>query len=98
MRVACVGDSRGGGDGGPQVFVICRNFSQLFAIFRSFPQLPCACPPRVRVGALCVPCAEVLLFEASAGYGTAIFLLFSPNFPAIFPQFTQFFAIAFDVP
>ena len=56
---------------------------------RNFLQLLFACPPRVLVGALCVPCAEVLLLEASGGWVTAP--QFSRNFP-------QFFAIGFDVP
>ena len=42
----------------------CRSFSQFPA---NFPPSHFACPPRVRVGALCVPCAEVLLLEASGG-------------------------------
>ena len=54
------------------------------AIFRNFSQLLFAYPPRVRVGALCVSCAEVLLLEASAGVVTA------PQFSRNFPQFFQF--------
>ena len=46
--------SGGGGDGGPRIFAI----SQFFAIFRNFRHFPFACPPRVLVGAPCVPCAE----------------------------------------
>ena len=52
----------------PRNFFLC-NFSQLpnflnFLRFPAiFPQLPFACPPRVLVGILCVPCAEVLLLE-----------------------------------
>ena len=50
-------------------FAISRNFTQ-FPAFSPSPQLLFACPPRVRVGALCVPCAEVLLLEASGvGFG-----------------------------
>ena len=48
-----------------------------------------ACPPRVLVGALCVPCAEVLLLQASGG------LVIAPHSP---PNFPQFFAIGFDAP
>ena len=63
-----------------------RNFSQFFAIFR---QRLFACPPCVLVGALCVPCAEVLLFEASGGLVPALQFFrdisaISHNFPAIF--------------
>ena len=55
---------------------------QLFAVSAIFSQLPFACPPRVLVGALCVPCADVLLREAFGrfGYSTAIFPQFSRNF------------------
>ena len=68
------------GGGGVEV----RNFSQFVAIpqFSAiFPQLPFACHPRVLVGALCVPCAEVLLREAFGrfGYGTAVFPAISRN-------------------
>ena len=62
-----------------------RNFSQFPAIFRNFPQFPAifpellfAHPSYVLVGALCVPCVEVLLLEASGGLATA------PQFSAIF--------------
>ena len=56
--------------------------SQFFAIFHDFPQLLFACPLCVLVGALCVPCAEVLLLEASEG------LVMAPQFP---PQFSRNF-------
>ena len=56
--------------------------------------LPFACPPCVVVGALCVPCAEVLLLEASGGLVEA--LQFSCNFPAISRKSPQYFAIGFD--
>ena len=88
-----------------------RNFPQFFGVPEfsefpaSFPQLVFACPPRMCVGALCVPCAEVLLLEAPGGL--VIFLQFSCNFssispnlpaiflqfPAIFPQFPAIFRI-----
>ena len=72
-----VGGGRGGG---------CRNLPQFPAIF---PQLPFAfpCPPRVRVGAVCVPCASF----GRLGCGAAI----SPRFPCDFPRF---FAMGFDAP
>ena len=38
--------------------ILRRRFGYGTAIF---PPLPFACPPCVLVGALCVPCAEVLL-------------------------------------
>ena len=65
-----------------------RSFSQFFAISRNFTifrQSLFACPPRVRVGALRVPGAEVVLFEASGGLVTA------PQFSRSFPQFPAFF-------
>ena len=61
--------------GGPQFFTV----SGIFALFRSFSQFPAifrqllfARPPHVRVDAPCVPCAEVLLLEASGGLGAAL--------------------------
>ena len=63
------------------------------AIFRDFPAIALACPPRVLVGALCVPCAEVVLLEASGGSVEA--LRSSRNFPAIFPQFLRNFRAMF---
>ena len=51
------------------------------AISRNFPQLFFACPRGVLVGALWVPCAEVLLLEASGGLVMAP--QFSRNFHAI---------------
>ena len=68
--------------GGVWRCAIFRTFSQFAAIF---PQLLFVCPPCVPVGALCVPCAEVLLFEASGGSLTAP--QFSRNFSTISPQF-----------
>ena len=61
-----------GEDGGPRFPTI-------------FPELLCARPPRMCVGALCVPCAEVVLLEAAGGLVTAPQLF--RHFPAIFPQF-----------
>ena len=66
-------------------FAFFRNFPQFSAVF---PQLLVACPPDVLVGALCVPCAEVLLLEASGGLGVF------PQFPAISRNFPQFPAIS----
>ena len=64
---------------------ISHNFPQFIAISHDFllfpailPQLPFACPSPVRVGALGVPCAEVLLLEALGGLGMAP--QFSNNF------------------
>ena len=51
------------------------NFPQFPAIF---PNCLLLAPPCALIGALCVPCAEVLLLEASGGLVTA------PQFPAIF--------------
>ena len=65
-----------------------RNFSHFFAILQFpaiFPQLLFAYPPRMLVGALCVPCAELLLFEASHALA-----------PQFFHNFPQFFVIGFD--
>ena len=63
---------------------------------RNFPQFSCNClslvPPGVGVGALCVPCAEVVLLEALGG------LVAAPQFPAIFAFFPQSFAIGCDPP
>ena len=71
------------GEGGTAIF---RNFSQFPTPFPAIsPLLPFACPPCVLVGALCVPCAEVLLLEASAGLVRhRNFSAISRNFPAIF--------------
>ena len=73
-------------------FLQCRNFPQ-------FPQLPqppaiflqmfFARPPRVHLGALCVPCAEVLL-EALGGLVRAPH--FSRTFPAISCNFPPNFS------
>ena len=75
-----------GGGRDPQFFAIFCKYPQ-FSSF--FPQLLFACPPCMLVGALCVPCAEVLLLEASGG------LLTAPQFPhkspAISPQFPTIF-------
>ena len=67
-----------------------RSLSQYSAIFRP---LLFACPPRVRVGALRVPCAEVSLFEAAGSLVWA--LQFSRDFPA---NFAQGFAIGLHAP
>ena len=79
--MALRGAGAGGEGSGSAVFAISRKSPQFLA---SFPQLPFARPPRVRVGAPCVPCAEVLLPEASGGLVTAP--QFSRNFPAVFSQ------------
>ena len=74
----------------PHIFAIVRNFPH-FPTF--LPQLLFARPNGGRVGALCVPCAEVLLREAAGGLVTApqfprnslqVFLHF-PQFPHNFP-------------
>ena len=67
-----------------------RNFPQFPAIF---PQLLFACPPRALVGALHVPCAEVLPLEALGGLLTA-----PPSLWEISRIFPQFFAIGFEAP
>ena len=67
-------------------FAIFRNFPQFSAVF---PQSLFARPPCALVGARCVPCAEVLLLEASGGLVTALQSI--RNFP-------QFFAIGFGAP
>ena len=46
----------GGGDWGPQLFAIVRNFAQFPAVF---PQFLFACPPCVLVGVFCL-CAQPL--------------------------------------
>ena len=79
MRTPLLCAGGGGGIGVRNFSAIFRNFSQFSAMFR---QLLFARPPRVLVGAPCVRCAEVLLFEASGGLVTA-------------PQFS---AIGFDAP
>ena len=84
----------GGGGGGAHFFAVLSQFS---AIGR---QLPPARPPRVLVGALCVPRAEILLLLAAGGlvtaphffrYSSTILLQFSRNL-------AQFFATGFDAP
>ena len=57
---------RRGGGSRSAIFRICRNFSAI--AFRLSPSRACWCP---------VPCAEVLLLEASGGHCTAIFPQFS---------------------
>ena len=80
----CRGPKGPGGGGGLRSAVV-RNPSQ----FRDFPSSPqFARPPRVRVGALCVPCAEVLLLEALGVLVTAP--LFFRNFPQFSRNFSQF--------
>ena len=88
---------RAGGEGGrnfPQFYrnftailpQFYRNFTAILPQFPAiFPELLCARPPRMCVGALCVPCAEVALLEAAGGLVTAPQLF--RHFPAIFPQF-----------
>ena len=66
-------------DGAPHFFAIFRNILQFPAVFS---QLLYAHPPRVRVVALCAPCAEVLLLEASGGLVTA------PRLYCNVPQFS----------
>ena len=63
-----------------------HNFWQVLEIFL---HLLFACPPCMLVGALCVACAKVLLFEASGGLVPAPqffrdFPTISRSFPAIF--------------
>ena len=73
--------NRGGG-------LSCAGFRPFFAIShfpRNFPQFSAivfTCPPCVLIGALCVPCADVLLLEASGGLVAAP--QFFRNIPAIF--------------
>ena len=62
-------------------FLQFRNFSQISAIF---PQLLFGWSPLL-VGALCVPCAEVLLLEASGG------LVAAPQFSRNFSHFSQLY-------
>ena len=86
----------GGGGGGRSAFFAISQCFTIFAIVRNpphfpafFPQLLFACPPCVLVGALCVPCTEISLLQASRCLHT------TPQFPAIFPQFL---ATGFDAP
>ena len=83
------------GGGGSEIFAIFRNFPQLHKLLQFFRNWFCL-SPCVLVGALCVPCAEVLLLEALGGWVTAT--QFSRIFSAIFGNFPQFFAIGFDAP
>ena len=50
--------------GGGLTSAIFHTFSHLSQFSAIFPQMLFACPPCVLVGALCVPCVEVLLLEA----------------------------------
>ena len=71
--------------GGVLRSAIWRNGSQFFANFRKFPHCFRNCFLFVQlraVGALCVPCADMLLLEALGGLVAA--LQFSRNFPAVF--------------
>ena len=96
-RAHATGDCRGrvprgtreDGEGGGLRSAICRTFPAMF------PPLPFARPPGVRVGALCVPCADLLPLGAAGGLVTTP--LFSrqlfriahdfPQFPVFPPQF-----------
>ena len=66
-------------EGGVEVRIF-RNSAIFLNFPQNFPPLHFASPPRVLVGALCVPCAEAMLLEASGALITA----FSCEFPAIF--------------
>ena len=74
----------------------CHTGGWRSGIFRDFSELLLACPPRVRVGALCLPCAPVLLVEARGGLVTAPH--FSRNFPVISRNSPQSFASGVDAP
>ena len=67
-----------------------RHFPQFSAVFRGL--FVSGCPPCVFVGALCVPCAAVLLLEAPGGLVTA------PQFSAVCPQFPQFLQMDLTLP
>ena len=83
------------GGGGSVIFRNFENFRILSQFSTSFPQLLFASPACVLVGALRIPCAEVLLLEDLEGNDTAIFPQFFCNYSAIFPLL---FAIGFDAP
>ena len=87
----------GGGGWGPRFPLILRNFGNFSFFFGNFwqfsaifSQLLLLVPLRVHLGALCVPCAEVLLFEAAGGLDMAP--QFSRNFPAISHNFPRNFS------